>query len=105
MVAKSYNFGVLIEKSFSKTSPSGDEKMEASRLKEYYYDYFIERIGAASLKGFGSSIKKSASDSSTSGLAYRIYGCGIYTGTIDSIGTVKDQIIVSLERVVVLPKN
>ena len=71
--------------------------MEASRLKEYYYDYFIERIGAASLKGFGSSIKKSASDSSTSGLAYRIYGCGIYAG--------KDQIIVSLESVVVLPKN
>ncbi len=97
MVAKSYNFGVLIEKSFSKKSPSGDEKMEASRLKEYYYDYFIERIGAASLKGFGSSIKKSASDSSTSGLAYRIYGCGIYAG--------KDRMIVSLESVVVLPKN
>ena len=97
MVAKSYNFGVLIEKSFSKTSPSGDEKMEASRLKEYYYDYFIERIGAASLKSFGSSIKKSASDGSASGLAYRIYGCGIYAG--------KDRMIVSLESVVVLPKN
>ena len=97
MVAESYNFGVLIEKSFSKKSPSGDEKIEASRLKEYYYDYFIERIGAASLKGFGTSIKKSASDASKNGLAYRVYGCGIYAG--------KDRMIVSLESVVVLPKN
>ena len=97
MVANSYNFGVLIEKSFSKKSPLGEEKKEATRLKEYYYDYFIERIGAASFKGFGSSIKKSASDASKNGLAYRIYGCGIYGG--------KDRMIVSLESVVVLPKN
>ena len=97
MVANSYNFGVLIEKSFSKKSPLGEEKKEATRLKEYYYDYFIERIGAASFKGFGSSIKKSASDASKNGLAYRIYGCGIYGG--------KDRMVVSLESVVVLPKN
>ena len=97
MVANSYNFGVLIEKSFSKKSPSVEQKEEATRLKEYYYDYFIERIGAASFKGFGSSIKKSASDASKNGLAYRIYGCGIYGG--------KDRMVVSLESVVVLPKN
>ena len=97
MVANSYNFGVLIEKSFSKKSPLGEEKKEATRLKEYYYDYFVERIGAASFKGFGSSIKKSASDASKNGLAYRIYGCGIYGG--------KDRMVVSLESVVVLPKN
>lgn len=96
MVANSYNFGVLIEKSFSK-SKLVEEKKEATRLKEYYYDYFIERIGAASFKGFGSSIKKSASDASKNGLAYRIYGCGIYGG--------KDRMVVSLESVVVLPKN
>ena len=80
MVANSYNFGVLIEKSFSKKSTLVEEKKEATRLKEYYYDYFIERIGAASFKGFGSSIKKSASDASKNGLAYRIEGCGIYGG-------------------------
>ena len=97
MVANSYNFGVLIEKSFSKKSTLVEEKKEATRLKEYYYDYFIERIGAASFKGFGSSIKKSASDASKNGLAYRIYGCGIYGG--------KDRMVVSLESVVVLPKN
>ena len=97
MVANSYNFGVLIEKSFSKKSKLVEEKKEATRLKEYYYDYFIERIGAASFKGFGSSIKKSASDASKNGLAYRIYGCGIYGG--------KDRMVVSLESVVVLPKN
>ena len=95
MVANSYNFGVLIEKSFSKKSKLVEEKKEATRLKEYYYDYFIERIGAASFKGFGSSIKKSASDASKNGLAYRIYGCGNYDN---------GKIIVPLESTMVLPK-
>lgn len=95
-VARSYNLGVFLEKSF-KFKGIADERIEAARLKEYYYEYFIERIGAASFKGFGQSIKKTASDASKNGIAYRVYGCGIYGG--------KDLKVVSLESVVVLPQN
>ena len=95
-VAHSYNLGVILEKSFT-SNASADEKREATRMKQFFYEYFIERIGAASFKGTGSSIKKTASDASKNGLAYRIYSCGIFGGD--------DKMIVSLESVVVLPKN
>ena len=66
-------------------------------MKEFYYEYFIERIGAASFKGKGTSIKKTATDASKNGIAYRIYSCGIYGG--------ENRMMVSLESVIVLPKN
>mgnify|MGYP006219819091 FL=1 len=69
-------------------------------MKSYYYEYFIERIGAASTQAIGSSIKLTASDASKNGIAYRVYGCGIYGAEKE-----KDRMIVSLESVVVLPKN
>lgn len=95
-VAHSYNLGALLEKSFT-TRASADERREATRMKEFYYEYFIERIGAASFKGKGTSIKKTATDASKNGIAYRIYSCGIYGG--------ENRMMVSLESVIVLPKN
>jgi len=67
-------------------------------------NFFIERIGAASFKGFGQSVKKSASDASKSGIAYRVYACGIFIDT-NSNGSVLDEMIVPLESIVVLPQN
>tara|TARA_B100000989_G_scaffold110266_1_gene80884 strand:+ start:2629 stop:3366 length:738 start_codon:yes stop_codon:yes gene_type:complete len=98
-VAYSYNLGVMLENTF-KYKGEKFEKDEAVRMKNYYYEYFIERIGPASMKGTGSSIKSGATDASKSGLAYRVYGCGIYGPEKE-----KDRMIVSLESVVVLPKN
>ena len=74
------------------------EKDEAERLKGYYYEYFITRIGSAPFKGSGSSIKKGATDTAADGMAYRIYACGIRNGQ----GI--DPMVVPLESVVVLPK-
>ena len=45
----------------------------------------------------GSSIKLGAGGAGKNGMAYRVYGCGIYNGS--------EQMIVSLESVVVVPKN
>ena len=98
-VAHSFNLGVILENTF-RNKCKDFEKEEAVRMKSYYYEYFIERIGAASTQAIGSSIKLTASDASKNGIAYRVYGCGIYGAEKE-----KDRMIVSLESVVVLPKN
>jgi hypothetical protein len=41
-------------------------------------------------------LKKGAKDSGLDGMAYRVYGCGINTGT--------PTLIVTLESLVILPK-
>ncbi len=57
VVAESFNFGILVRTSFnSNTSP--EEKDEADDLKKYYYEYFIERIGDASYKGYGFTFRE-----------------------------------------------
>lgn len=96
-LARSYNFGRLLDKSFANNG-TDEEKEEAKRLSFYYYEYFITRIGSAPFKGSGSSIKKTATDTSADGMAYRIYACGIRNGQ----GI--DPMVVPLESVVVLPK-
>ena len=96
-LARSYNFGRLLDKSFADNG-TDEEKEEAKRLSFYYYEYFITRIGSAPFKGSGSSIKKTATDTSADGMAYRIYACGIRNGQ----GI--DPMVVPLESVVVLPK-
>ena len=96
-LARSYNFGRLLDKSFVDNG-TDEEKEEAKRLSFYYYEYFITRIGSAPFKGSGSSIKKTATDTSADGMAYRIYACGIRNGQ----GI--DPMVVPLESVVVLPK-
>jgi len=107
-IARSYNLGVFLENSFGKTAnrkSNNDNQLEATRLKPYFFEYFVERIGAASFKGFGQSIKKSASDASKSGIAYRVYACGIYIDTTNITGKVLDEMIVPLESIIVLPQN
>ena len=98
-VARSMSVGVLLENSFA-SGGTAEEKLEATRMKKFYYEYFIERIGAANVQLVGSSIKSTATDASKNGLAYRIYACGIYGEHGD-----KNKMIVSLESVVVVPKN
>jgi len=95
--AISNNYGSLLAKALA-SKGSDEEKDEAERLKFYYYEFFITRIGSAPFKGTGASIKKSATDVANDGMAYRIYGCGIKNG--DDI----DPMVVPLESVVVLPK-
>ena len=74
--AESWNFGILIGTSFV-TIADDEEKKEAKLLEKYFYEYFIERIGDASYRGYGSSIKKKQQDAGKDGMAYRVYGCGI----------------------------
>ena len=95
VIAESWNFGKIIEDSFN-SNASVTEKSEAKKLKNYYYEFFLTRIGAAPFRGFGSSIKKGATDTGNDGMAYRIFGCGIRGGN--------DRMIISLESTVVLPK-
>ena len=49
-IARSYNLGIFLENSFGKTAnrKSNDyTHYEATRLKPFFYEYFVERIGAA----------------------------------------------------------
>ena len=84
----------MITDSFS--NASGQEIKEAEKLQLYYYEFFISRIGAAPFRGYGSSVKKGATDKGNDGMAYRVYGCGIKKDN--------DRMIVALESTVVLPK-
>ena len=76
----------------SKTKLKNKEKV---RLQKFKYEYFITRIGSAPFKGYGTSIKKDATDTGNDGMAYRIYGCGNYND---------GEIIVPLESTLILPK-
>ena len=73
----------------------GINKKEKERMQKFYYQYFLTQVGSAPFKGYGTSIKKDATDAGNDGMAYRIYGCGNFdNGTI----------IVPLESTLVLPK-
>lgn len=95
VVAESWNFGQIIRDSFN-SNASITEKEEADKLKKYFYEFFLVQIGAAPFRGYGSSIKKGATDTGNDGMAYRVFGCGIRAGD--------DRMIISLESTVVLPK-
>ena len=73
----------------------GTDTKERTRLEKFKYQYFLTQIGAAPFKGTGESIKKDATDSGNDGMAYRIFGCGIYDN---------GKIIVPLESTMVLPQ-
>ena len=96
VAAESWNFGKIIRDSFN-SNASVEEKKEADELKKYFYEYFIERIGDATYRGHGSSVKKKQQDMGKDGMAYRVYGCGIYSEA--------SRMIVALESTVVLPKK
>ena len=61
------------------------------------YEFFITKGGSASFSGSGSSVAQGRTDSTTKGIAYKIYGCGIYGGS--------DRMVVALESSVVLPRQ
>ena len=95
VVSESWNFGKIIRDSFN-SNASVAEQGEADKLKKYFYEFFLVRVGAAPFRGFGTSVKKGATDGGNDGMAYRVFGCGIRAG--------KDRMIISLESTVVLPK-
>tara|TARA_B100000929_G_scaffold77410_2_gene60462 strand:+ start:970 stop:1695 length:726 start_codon:yes stop_codon:yes gene_type:complete len=111
VAAESWNFGDVIRDSFNNNA-SKTEKDEAERLKGYYYEYFVTRIGSAPFKGSGQSIKKKSGDTGNNGMAYRIFGCGIKAEKHQfSVQKQKHEVtnktkrmIVALESVIVLPK-
>ena len=73
-----------------------DDPKERTRLSKFKFQYFLTQIGVAAFKGAGQSIKKGATDSASNGMAYRVYGCGIFDD---------GKIIVPLESTLVLPNN
>ncbi|MDB3894119.1 hypothetical protein N9328_01100 [Candidatus Pelagibacter sp.] len=101
--AESNNYGQLLLKSFSSTTNA--EKKEAEYLRRYFYEFFIIRLGSAPFKGYGASVKKGATDIAANGMAYRIFGCGIFNADNikDSANSTK-RVVVPLESVIVLPK-
>jgi len=101
VVAHSYNFGQFFRDSLS-ASALDTFNINIDDLDRYYYEYFIRQIGSAPYRGSGSSVKKTAGDDSTNGIAYRIYGCGIYIEDREDPDT--SMFIVPLESVIILPK-
>ena len=95
VVAESWNFGQIIRDSFNSNATIA-EQGEADKLRKYFYEFFLVQIGAAPFRGYGSSIKKGATDTGNDGMAYRVFGCGIRAGN--------NRMIISLESIVVLPK-
>ena len=75
------NFGKLIQAVFSDgqidplASPDTIDR-EKAHMDRFRYEYFIVNIGAATFRGAGSSLKKTTTNTQTSGTAYKIYGCG-----------------------------
>ena len=57
VVSESWNFGQIIRDSFNSNASVG-EQGEADKLKKYFYEFFLVRIGAAPFRGFGTSVKK-----------------------------------------------
>ena len=99
VAAQSWNFGKFMAKSFENVTNAEVKKgldVEAKKLEQYYYEFFITRIGSAPFEGTGGSVKKTASDVEIDGMAYRIYACGIHKPS--------KRMVVPLETVVVLPR-
>ena len=96
VIAESWNFGKLLYDSSINKGSAQDIKKEKANLDKYYFEYFITQVGAASFRGSGVSVKKGANNTSNDGMAYRVYGCGVNTGS--------PTLIVTLESLVILPK-
>ena len=78
----------------------GINKKEKERMQKFYYQYFLTQVGSAPFKGYGTSIKKDATDAGSDGMAYRIYGCGLFAP--NNINN--PQIVVPLESTMILPR-
>ena len=53
-------------------------------MDRFRYEYFIVNIGSANFRGGGSSLKKTTTNTQTTGTAYKIYGCGYMMDKSDS---------------------
>lgn len=72
-------------------------------MKRFRYEYFTVNIGSANFRGVGSSLKKTTTNTQTSGTAYRVYGCGYMMSKGSDMGDFDDpDILVPLETVIVL---
>jgi len=96
VAAESWNFGKLLYDSSINKGSAQEIKKEKTSLDKYYFEYFITQVGAAPFRGAGISVKKGANNTGNDGMAYRVYGCGINTGS--------PTLIVTLESLVILPK-
>ena len=99
VTAESFNYGVFLTDAFE-SSGNSVRINEAETLNQYFYEYFIVRLGSAPFRGKGSSVKKKAGNSSSNGIAYRIYGCGIYINK----NSTTSRILIPLESTIILPK-
>tara|TARA_B100000945_G_scaffold315782_1_gene315533 strand:+ start:469 stop:1155 length:687 start_codon:yes stop_codon:yes gene_type:complete len=97
VTAISNNFGMLVDEGLNSYSKNDVEKKQIKRLKKFYYEFFITKGGSASFSGSGSSISQGRTDTTNKGIAYKIYGCGIYGG--------EDRMVVALESSIVLPRQ
>ena len=95
-VAESWNFGDFIANSGIPTTT-----VDQDFLDDFFYEYFVTRLGEANFRGAGSSSKRGSGGvgSGKDGMAFRIYGCGIYNPEPGST----NQTVVTLESVVILP--
>ena len=95
----SFNFGTFLADS----SIPDITVVEQAFLSNFHYEYFITRLGAAKFRGAGSSAKRGSggSGSGKNGMAFRIYGCGIFNPDQNA----GNQTIVTLESVVILPTS
>jgi Tfp pilus assembly protein PilX len=101
--AESNNYGELLLQSFG--SASDEEKKQAEYLQRFFFEFFIVKIGSAPFRGYGSSVKKGANNTSADGMAYRVFGCGIFNAdNVTDSDNSKKRTVISLESTVVLPK-
>ncbi len=103
-VAESWNYGKLIRDSISSAATAEELSEADDHLQKFFFEYFISQIGAAPFKGSGSSVKKSASNTGNNGMAYRVYGCGMYKDTIGGPPWDNISIVITLESTVILPQ-
>jgi hypothetical protein len=74
---------------------SADRTKEQNRLSKFKYQYFLTQTGEALLNATGESNKLGAINTGKYGMAYRIFGCGIFDN---------GKIIVPLESIIILPR-
>jgi hypothetical protein len=103
VVAESWNFGKIIRDSFNTNASHSEIKEAENHLQKFYYEFFIARIGAAPFRGYGSSVKKTATNTGNDGMAYRIYGCGMFKEK-KGAPLNKISIVIPLESTIVLPR-
>ena len=102
------NFGTLIQAVFTDANLDDlaepeDIVREIEYMERFRYEYFITNIGSAEYRGAGSSLKKTSTNSQTSGTAYKVYGCGYLMPNGASSTEFDDpDILVPLETVIVL---